>query len=540
MSPLRPLTCFTRFRPFGPFGRISLISRRVGSLLLSAGFMVCSPAFSATATAATAAATTAEATVQQARQAGRDNRHAEAIAAWARAIEARPGQRAEWLLEWADQHTWAGRLDEAMALYREALAQPVPGDPQRTRNARIGLARALSWADRQAAALQQYEQVLRDHPGDEEALRGIGRVQSWRGRQREAAQGMQQFLQGRPHDREATLVLAESLAWMGRADRALPLLRAQLAKDPGDARSASLLRKLQRELRPVASVDWRDFDQSDGLAISELSLAWRQPLAEGRGHLGARYSQAHYRPPASSDNDLRVQRPGVEGRYRISDALEWNGGLWLDLIEPRNGRDRARRWTHDTYLTWWPSDVWRLDLGSARWTFDSEEALRKGLTATQLKLSVDLLPDELTRLTTRVHRAEHSDGNRREGWQFEAERRIWHGPRVHLGYRLTGYGFTMPGQGGYFNPETLRSHELWLQAAGWTRAGIGWNLRWTLGRERSQPGDSRPIRAGSASLAWEVDETLLLEAAYDYSTSRTLSTGGFQRGVARLGLRYRH
>jgi tetratricopeptide (TPR) repeat protein len=514
---------------------------------------------------------TLQATLQAALAAARADRHAEAIEAYRRAIEAAPARRQEWLLAWADQHTWAGRLDEAATLYREALLRL---DPAGRQQARIGLARALSWAerhaealavydealaafpadreaqlgrarvlswsDRQAEALAQYQATLRDHPGDEDALRGIGRVQSWRGRHRAAVAEMQALLQRRPHDREATGVLAESLAWMGRSDRALPVLRAQLAADPGDRQAAALLQKLSPGLQPETSLDWRDFDQSDGLRIVEQSLATRLPLADGRGHVALRYARAAFEPPATPARDLRLQRPGLEGRYRFNDAWEWNGTVWREQIDARDRGARHRLWTHDTYLTWWPGDALRLDLGSQRWTFDSEEALRKGLSATQLKLSADWLPDELTRLSLRLNRARHSDDNRREGWQLEAERRVWHTPRVHLGYRHTGYGFSLPGQGGYFNPERYRSNELTLQASGWVGDRIGWQLRWAQGREDARPGDARPIRSGSASLSWALDPALAVEAAYDYSTSRTLATGGFQRGIARLSLRYRH
>ena len=77
-------------------------------------------------------------------------------------------------------------------------------------------------------------------------------------------------------------------------------------------------------------------------------------------------------------------------------------------------------------------------------------------------------------------------------------------------------------------------------ASGWVGDRIGWQLRWAQGREDARPGDARPIRSGSASLSWALDPALAVEAAYDYSTSRTLATGGFQRGIARLSLRYRH
>ena len=508
---------------------------------------------------------------QQARQAARADRHAEAIDAFRRAVEAAPQRRREWLLEWADQHTWSGRLDEALALYREALATLDADGRQRARiglaraqswagrhdealatydaalavdakdrEAQLGRARVLSWTNRQAQALEQYRAALRDHPGDDEARRGIGRVQSWRGRHREAAAAMQQFLQDRPRDREATLILAESLAWMGRADRARAVLREQVAADAGDSRAASLPSGLDAEQRPHTSVDVRDFDQSDGLRIQDLSLGTRLSQAEGRGHVGLRLGATRFTPPSGPVGRIDVLRPGAEARWRIGDALEWNGRVGLDLIDTRGAAGDHRRWVHDTYLTWWPADLLRLDLGSSRWTFDSEETLREGLTARQVKLSVDLLPDELTRGTLRLSRTLVSDGNHSNGWQFEAERRVVQDPRVHLGVRHTRYGFGVPGQGGYFNPRDYRSDEATVQASGGLPGGWRWQLRWAAGREEADPGGSRPIRSGSASLSWQANRELELEAAYDHSTSRTLSSGGFERGIARLTVRYRH
>ncbi|MDM7948407.1 tetratricopeptide repeat protein [Hydrogenophaga sp.] len=483
------------------------------------------------------AADAADRAAQQAREAARADRHADAIAAFGRAVQAAPHRRPEWLQEWADQHTWAGQLDEAIALYREAGATQ---DPVAQYRARLGMARALSWAGRQSLALAQYEALLRDLPLDAEARRGVGRVQSWRGRHREAAALMQEYLQDHPHDREATVILAESLSWMGRADRAQSVLRAQLAADADDARAAKLLKQLENDSRQQTTFDWREFDQSDRLRIRDLSLATQHPVALGRGHVGLHLRTTRFVPTAGTVSRIDVVRPSAQARWRLNDDLEWNGRAGLDLIDTTGSTGDHSRLVHDTYLTWWPSDLLRLDLGSSRWTFDSEETLRKGLTATQIKLSADLLPDELTRWTVRVHSSRLSDSNRGDGWQFEAERRVRDVPRVHVGYRHNRYGFSLPGQSGYFNPADYRSDELTLQASGRLPTGLRWQLGWATGLEKSRPGDERPIRSANARLTWEVSTQLAIEAAYDHSTSRTLSDGGFSRGIARLTLQYRH
>jgi tetratricopeptide (TPR) repeat protein len=483
------------------------------------------------------AAEAADQAVQLAREAARADRHLEAIAAFGRAVQAAPQRRQEWLQEWADQHTWAGRLDEAIGLYREAEANE---DPAARIRARLGMARALSWAGRHRLAVAQYESVLREQPSDQEARRGLGRVLSWLGRHREAASVMRQFLQDHPQDREATLILAESLSWMGRGDRALPVLRAQVAADAGDLRAAKLLKQLERDMRPQTALDYRDFNQSDGLTIRDVSLAAMQSLADGRGSFGARLGATRFVPPGGTANTIEVVRPGLQGRWRLNDAFEWNGRVGVDLINTAHNTSDASRLVHDTYLTWWPNDLLRFDLSSARRLFDSEFAVRNGLTITQTQFSVDLLPDDLTRYSLRTVDSRVSDGNRGNGWQFVAERRVWNEPRIHLGVRHNRFGFSQPGQTGYFNPEDYRSNEVTLQASGWLAQGLRWQVAGATGQENVRPGDERPIRSASVRLTWEATANLSVEAAYDHSTSRTLATGGFSREIARLSLQYRH
>jgi tetratricopeptide (TPR) repeat protein len=517
------------------------------------------------------AAANVDAALREAREAAGADRHADAIAAFARAEEAAPQRRSEWLLEWADQYTWAQQLDTAIGLYRQAL-QSLTGDAAlkarlglaralaragryteslaeygrvlaqdpRNHEAPLGRARVLGWSDRQSEAVQQYRQLLRDHPDDHDAQRGYARALSWAGRHRLAVEQAEAFVRQRPHDRESVLAMAESLDWMGRVDRALPLLRQQVDADPGDDRAATLLRRLQDAQRPEFSADVRHFDQSDELGIDEIAIAMRWSVQDGRGQLRPRYIHSRYRPATGPVQQIEVQRPGLDARYRISDELEWNGSLGLDRIDTRGANDDHQIWTHDTTLTWWPSDVWRLDLSSARWTFDSEEALRSGASARQVKLSLDHLPDELTRLSVHTGHTRYSDGNRRKAWLWQAERRIWKEPRLQLGLRHNRQDFSQPGQLGYYNPDRVHSTELTASAGGWLPKAVYWELRGSLGRESELGQPKRPIRSSGVALSWHFHPGYSFQAAFDHSTSRTLDTGGFARRIVRLSLTARH
>jgi hypothetical protein len=295
-------------------------------------------------------------------------------------------------------------------------------------------------------------------------------------------------------------------------------------------------------LRPEARVDLGDFEQSDELAIREWGAAVRWALADGRVQLGPRCSRADYTPPAGNSGTaarIRVQRPDIEGRWRINDAVELNAGLTRDLIvsEGPGGDHGINTW--DAWATWWPRGGLRLDLSHGRRTFDSELTLRQGLKATQTGLPADFAPDDRSVFVLRTQQQRFSDGNRHQWAQAEGRWRAWPAPRLWLGLRHTQFDFRKPGQPGYYNPAGCRSTELLLQAAGWAGPGLHWELRWLPGREREDGSAARDIRSGSgsASLAWTWRPGSTLELAYDHSTSCTQPGSGFARGITRLSLK---
>ena len=512
---------------------------------------------------------TPEQAVEAARAAARADRHQESIDSFHRAIELEPERRGEWLPELADQLTRSGHPAEAVPLYREALASAQGPEAERRarlglalalswddalpeslaeydallardpsdREARLGRARVLSWMDRQGPALAEYEALLRDHPGDLEAQRGAGRVQSWRGRHRDASGRMQALLQDHPHDRQATVILAESLDWMGRPDRAERVLREQVAADPADSRSALLLDDIEFRQRPAVRLDWRESHQSNDLRITSTEVESRFHFGDGRSVAGPGYALQIYDPDDSPAKEILVNRPGARAGHRFGDAFAWNGAFFVDVIETRGASGDHVRPTYDTYFTFWPNDTLRFDVGSSRTTFDNEQSLRAGETATYASASMDVQPDELTRLTTRFNWGAYSDGNSRTWWQLDTERRIWSHPRLSAGFRYTGFDFARIEQSGYWNPNRYHANELLLRASDTVGEKLRWYLGGSVGYEIQLPGSDKAIWSAGASLAYQVMRRVELEAAYDFFSSRTAASSGFERGTGRLSLR---
>jgi len=513
---------------------------------------------------------TAEEIVAHAREAARVDRHQSSITAFRRAIELEPERRREWLPELADQLTWSGKPGDAVPLYREALERAP--DPEAARRARLGLALALSWDDQQAEALaeldallaadpsdrearlgrarvlswmdrqgpakSEYEQVLRDHPDDLQALRGVGRVQSWRGHQRDASRRMQALLQDHPHDRESTAILAESQRWMGRSDRAESLLRDQLAADPSDSRAASLLADVEADQRPKVDLDWRESHQSNNLRITSTRVESEFSFGDGRTLVGPALGLASFRPDSGPVDQILVSRPGLHAAHRFDDTFAWTGNFFVDVIDTQGASGDHVVPTFDTWVTIWPDDVLRFDIGSSRSTFDNEKSLRKGITASYAKVSMDVLPDELTRFSTRFNWGGYSDGNSRTWWQFEGERRVWNHPHVSTGYRYTGYDFAhLEPSSGYFNPNTYHANEALLSASDTLGEKLRWYVGGSVGWEITSPGRDRAIWSAGASLAYPITESLEIQTAYDFFSSRSAASSGFERGTGRLSLR---
>jgi tetratricopeptide (TPR) repeat protein len=514
----------------------------------------------------------AERTVAAAREAAHADRNQEAADLFERAISQAPSRRREWLLELADQLTYSGRSREAVPLYQEVRAAGFasPEEARQTRlglalalswsgqlaaslgeyqalcrrdpsdiEARLGGARVLSWLDRQLAAKSEYEAVLRQDPENVEARRGLARVQSWRGRQRDAQRRLSRFLQDHPDDAEGTLLLAQSQEWMGRSDRAERTLRGLLARRPQDEGAKQLLGEIEGRDRPESGLESQQSRQSDDVVITGESFQHNLRLNDGRTAVGPRYQQWTYEPEGGSS--VFVQRAGVYARQRFSDRMELTSSTFVDRIEPEGGRERTLL-TYDTYLTLWPNDTLRFDIGSNRSTFDNVKSLRDGITATSLSLSMDVAPDRLTRLTTRLNWGDYSDGNHRRWAQVEVERRVGtakrRGRNLFLGARYTHMGFDRPLDNGYFNPKSYRQAVATARFYGRGSDRLSYDFEGSFGREDAASDGRKPFSSAGARLSYRAGDRTAIEVRHSFFSSQQESSGGFSRQTTAVSIRF--
>jgi tetratricopeptide (TPR) repeat protein len=513
--------------------------------------------------------------VQAAREAARADRNAEAAALFKEALAAAPQLRRELLKEYADQLTYAGEALVAVPLYREVLGWELPDSE--ARQARLGLALALSWSDRPDEARVEYERVLAtdrgsiearlgrarvlswmglldasragyqdvlaEDPANIEARRGLAQLQAWRGRHRDAAARLDSLLQAHPDDVDSLLIRAEVHEALGRPDLAWPVLERLLGLRPDHARGLELREELLRRARPATGLDVRRSTQADDLHIAVLALVHAVHPGRGRTTLEARYEQARYQQPRAGVAEVTVHRPGAAVRHRISERSELNAAGFLELIDPAGASDRHQALTWDAWLSAWPVDGVRVDVSSSRATFDNIRSLVAPVHATFFGASADLMPDHRTRFTARGSRGTFSDGNGRLWGQAEFEQRLRAEPQVLVGARATGMRFDEQLDAGYFNPGryasavvTVRAWHGWRQRT-WAEAGGSY------GRETSTPGGGRPLWNAEASLVHRLVPRAEVEARVSHFSSRQLFTleealdGGWARQTLRLALR---
>lgn len=470
--------------------------------------------------------------VQQARAAAAADRNVDAARLYERALEAEPAKRAEWLREYADQLTYSGQARRAVPLYRERLADATGAE----RLALLkGLGLALLWSDRPGEAADVYAQVLGIAPDDGDARRNHARALAWSGRPRAALGVLEPWIAAQPGDAEAARLAAEFLSWTGRNDLAL----SRLPAGGGDVASAALRERLQAYVAPLTSFEAARSTQSDDLGIDQVGIEHQQPWGNGRAMAGLRLERLHYRPEGGGP-DAAVDRAMLLGRLRLDDAWEVNARVGVDHTRV-DGRDAYNSPVYSAWLTWWPSDAWRMDASIGRSPFDSLRALERGLSARTYALSADATPNERYRGGLRYERAEISDGNRRDRVDARAEARLSVPLGAWAGVRWTHLRFEQLLDNGYFNPRRLHAPQFVFRMSPRQPEGRAWDvaLDAAWGREFADPGGSKPSWELGVSGGWRLDRDWRLQLGWRRFSTRTAGLSGFERTTGSLALQRR-
>lgn len=511
-------------------------------------------------TASTRDSVSVDRLLDEARRAAHDDRNRESAELFARVIAADPARRPALLMEYGDQLSYSGRAQDAVPLFREALARAeatgntadrhrarlglalglswsgalraaqaeyrtLVASDANDREARLGLARVLAWRDRLAAATREYDVLLTHDPRDFEARRERTRVTSWRGRNRAAVNEAVALRGERPGDAQTALILTDAYVWSGRPVLARAVLDSALARSPGTDDLVARRAVLRHAVAGAVTVSNAHSRQSDQMDITTSRAVALLPLAGGQSSVEMVVEQQAYRPLAGAGVD--VTEPGIAVRIRPDAGFEWNVNVFASRLAPIGG---TVRWLGrgDTWITFWPSDYVRADIGVNRALLDNVRSLEQAVSVSSGSASVDLLPTEWAKVSVRVKGGHLSDDNSYRQGQVEAAVRPTTHPTLWFGARLNSTSYAHVAQNGYFSPTRFVSAMAMAHVTG-VFARLAYDVDGSYGKEYSTPYGDKPAGSASARLEWPREGRLSVALVARTFSSKLASSSGFSR-----------
>ena len=267
--------------------------------------------------------------------------------------------------ESAQQLSWAGRYDEALALYAQSLAEDPTNrfallerakvlswagrHPESVRafeqllqlepallDARLGLAGAQAASGELLAARKAYQSILADHPGNAAAMLGLAQSYAWSGDLAEARKRYQDMLSAGVGTREAEIGIAYLDLWQGDVRSANASARRLKAAHPDDR-----LRATRASAAPFVSVSWDQMDDTDSNLFSGYHLEAGTKLPYG---VGLRLNYADYDVyTAGQRGSIRSTQVIADFSPRARHQVEVMAGL--DQLEgPTTGSYNVTDW----------------------------------------------------------------------------------------------------------------------------------------------------------------------------------------------------
>lgn len=168
-------------------------------------------------------------------------------------------------------HVQAREYNAALEIFRR-LAETNPHDYE----ARVWVARLLSWQEHYARARELYHAVLRDDSGNLEAELGLVDILGWQGRLREARQLLATLQAQHPGNVEILLRRGKIARWQGRRREALAHYREALRLEPANGEALEAVQALRTETRYEVEAGYflEDFDFAGNTNGNFVSLLY--------------------------------------------------------------------------------------------------------------------------------------------------------------------------------------------------------------------------------------------------------------------------
>jgi YaiO family outer membrane protein len=224
-----------------------------------------------------------------------------------------------------------------------AVFSSVLGKDPRNREARIGLARALSFSGDHAGGEREYREVLAASPGDVEARLGLADVIAWQKRYGESERVLSDLAGERPNDPEVWSRRGRVALWSGDRAGARRYFEKTLEIDRGNAEA-------KRGLVMLASIPPGALRREVESGVSLLRIRRANPGTQ----VWAAYRDRSLRGWDFLGRADYLHRFGKdEGRGTVGITRKWEGGRNLRFEGGASpGADVFSRYAIETELGW--------------------------------------------------------------------------------------------------------------------------------------------------------------------------------------------
>jgi thioredoxin-like negative regulator of GroEL len=351
-------------------------------------------------------------------------------------------------LQMAIAISWADRLDDANRVLRSIL----DGNPEDWK-ARIQLARVLSWSDRLNEAEREADFVLKDHPDNQDALLVKANALRWRGDAAASSPVYGKALaQGENFD--ARIGLAYAYLERGEKDTAREISKTLKPSYPYQEKElAKFSDSLCRVRASRISFPYSYYKDSDDNKVHRAGLSYGLWFGRWDTELSYRLTDAVDPVRRQKEEYLWITTSARMGRIGT-----W-AGVGISKTDGRNGNVLTGLLRADASMGWGTIDV-----GVSRDAFtDTAQLIENRIIRTNGTMGFSEVMTPRLTVTESYTRSDYSDSNSADDLRLGARYLLTRAaPKLATGYRFRYWNFRRQSGGGYFDPEDLISHQVFV------------------------------------------------------------------------------
>src|SRR3972149_5090981 len=344
--------------------------------------------------------------------------------------------------------SWGAELTEA----KKELRLVIAGDGQNL-PARVHLARVLSWSGELNEAIEVSEKILHDFPENRDAMLVKANSLRWKGNIKESMSIYRELLRT-GEDFDARLGLTYALFQSGdikEAKESRELIKPQYPYQERELQEFQTYVKAETRPSPYARYDY--YIDTEDNQYSRYTLGFGFRLKRWLGRMAYVYTSASDDTRDNSENSL-----SVSFNSKIADMTDLRAGIGVTMLN--NGRS-------NTFLTGSAgiskvigNNTLGIDISRSFLT-TTAKLIENRIRMDNYTLSSSYRFNNKVSLNTSLSYRDYSDDNTSFDIQIAPRYTLFAvNPGVVIGYRLRYLDFERDSNGGYFDPDSFVSIEL--------------------------------------------------------------------------------